>query len=74
MTKQFLTVSLSITYDEFEAVYRGAAKHVFANTMEGKSMRFPADILRPFLTRDGIQGRFRVLFDSNHKFSGIQKI
>lgn len=73
MTNQ-LTVSLNISYDEFEVVYRGSAKHVFANTMEGKSMRFPADILKPFLTRDGIQGLFRVKFDADHKFAGIYKI
>ena len=69
-----LTVSLNISYDDFAAVYRGSAKHVFAQTMEGKSIRFPADILRPYLTRDGIHGAFQVKFDANHKFTGISKL
>ncbi|BCE01698.1 DUF2835 domain-containing protein [Marinicellulosiphila megalodicopiae] len=69
-----LTFNINIPYEDFEAVYRGAAKSVLANSEQGKSVRFPADILRPFLTRDGIVGRFCVQFDANHKFSGIKRM
>ncbi|MBU2984166.1 DUF2835 domain-containing protein [Saccharophagus degradans] len=55
-------------------MYAGAAKHVLAYTRDGRSIRFPAHILRPFVTRDGVQGSFVIEFDQNNRFVGINRL
>jgi len=37
-------------------------------------IKFPASSLRQFLTHEGVSGRFRLLFDENHKLISIEKI
>jgi hypothetical protein len=64
---------LSISYDEFEKVYRGQVHQIFTYSLDGRSIKFPAGILRPFLTHDGVQGRFCLIFDKNHKFVDIER-
>ena len=49
-------------------------RDVLATSVDGRRVRFPAMILRPFVTHVGIRGRFRILFDENHRFQGIEKI
>jgi len=40
----------------------------------GRRVRFPANILRPFVTLEGIQGRFIIRFDSDSRFQGIDRL
>lgn len=67
-------INLSISPDEYQRWYQGSAKDVLAYTVEGRSVRFPAHILRPFVTRNGIKGRFRISFDDQSRFQKIEKI
>ncbi|HEY4731772.1 MAG TPA: DUF2835 domain-containing protein [Gammaproteobacteria bacterium] len=66
--------SLNISADDYLEYYKGRAKHVLAQSQDGRSVRFPANALQKFLTHDGVHGRFRLLFDENHKLTGIEKI
>ncbi|PCJ35152.1 MAG: hypothetical protein COA99_14100 [Moraxellaceae bacterium] len=67
-------VSLQIHRDEYLAWYQGAAKMVSANTIDGKSIQFPANILRPFVTHDGVTGTFAIYFDEENKFNEIKRL
>lgn len=67
-------VSLSIPADEFERLYRGTAKDVFAYSLEGLRIRFPATILRPYIRHSGIQGIFQIDFDHENRFVGIKRL
>lgn len=69
-----VVVDLAIPADEFVRLYRGTARDVHAHTREGRSVRFPANILRPFVTRDGVHGRFRIRFDPRGKFVAIDAL
>lgn len=71
---QAVIVDLAIGADEFERWYCGAAKEVLARAVDGRKVRFPAAILRPYITHAGIYGRFRILFDDNNRFSRIDRI
>ncbi|GAA3979418.1 DUF2835 domain-containing protein [Allohahella marinimesophila] len=69
-----LVLDLSISPDEFLRVYQGHAKAVSAQSIDGRRVQFPAAVLRPFLLHDGIQGRFEIHFDGDHKFAGIRRL
>ena len=71
---QTIQFYLELSYDEFTAVYTGQAKNVITKSFDGRTVRFPADILKPYLTRAGIKGTFNINFDSNHKFTSLEKL
>ena len=67
-------VSLSISADEYVKLYQGTARSVYTETLEGRSIRFPANILQPFITREGIRGTFAIYFDRDNRFKKIEAI
>jgi hypothetical protein len=69
-----ICVSLHISSNDFLSYYEGAANTVLATASDGRKVRFPARVLRPYLTHDGIDGHFLIQFDDKHKFIGIKKL
>lgn len=67
-------VQLNIPAHEYQLLYEGVAKTVSARTLDGKSVRFPANILRPFVTHSGVKGTFAIHFSPEHRFERIEKI
>ncbi len=67
-------VTLNIDADEFLRVYQGSARDVVTRADDGRTLRFPAAILRRFVTREGIVGRFRIQFDGQGRFVDIQSV
>lgn len=71
---QRLVVNLVISPDEYQRMYAGIARDVSAIAVDGRRVQFPANILRPYVTRDGINGRFMIRFDDNNRFESIQRL
>jgi len=69
-----ITFSLQISSEQYLAYYQGVAKNVIVRAHNGQTVQFPANVLQPFLTHDGIAGTFNLQIDEHHKFVGIQKI
>ncbi len=69
-----LVFTLAITPDEFLRLYQGTVRNVVTKASNGQTVRFPANILRPFVTRDGVQGTFRISFDAKGKLTDIDKL
>ncbi|MGH1438850.1 MAG: DUF2835 domain-containing protein [Cellvibrionaceae bacterium] len=69
-----VVVSLAIAADEYIKLYQGSARSVYTETIEGRSIRFPANILQPFVTREGIKGHFSIEFDQGNKFKTISRL
>jgi len=69
-----LVVDLSISAEEYTKLYAGLAQHVSARCRDGRRVRFPANILQPFVSRSGISGSFLIQFDEHNKFKGIKKL
>lgn len=67
-------VNLLITPDEYQRLYQGVVRDVLAQSIDGRRVRFPAAILRPYVTHSGISGRFRIVFDEQNRFQAIEKI
>jgi len=71
---QSILVDLRISSEKYMMLYQGVAQNVYAQSLDGRSVQFPAKILQPFLLRDGINGRFRITFDNQGKYQGIEKL
>ena len=71
---QRLQVVLNISPQKLIHYYEGAVSTVVATTTDGRTIRFPANILRSVVQADRVQGIFELVFDKNHKFVSIKRI
>jgi hypothetical protein len=65
---------LHISAHEYQDYYSGTARNVAVTARDGRAIKFPANILRPFISHDGIHGEFVIEFDDNNKFVAINKL
>jgi len=66
--------SLNISSDEYLAYYSGMTRYILTETDTGETIKFPASILRRFLTHRGIHGLFEIEIDENNKMVNICKL
>jgi len=71
---QSIKFSLKLSYDKYLSFYKGHAQHVLVTAFDGRKIQFPAEILKPYLTREGISGVFIIHFDNRNKYQSLQKI
>jgi len=64
-------VALKIEADAYRQLYRGNARHVIARDTQGCIVQFPAVSLRPFVTREGIDGVFVIRVDETNRLIDI---
>lgn len=65
---------LNLSADAYLRYYRGAARTVSVVSVDGRRVAFPAEHLRPFVTRDGVQGVFELRFDADNRFAGLERL
>jgi hypothetical protein len=68
---QTVTVRLKISPERFQAYYQGVVEYVVAQSIDGRTIQFPARVLRPFVSHQGVQGTFEITFDATLKFQSI---
>ena len=66
--------SLSISPEQNQRYYRGTATAVVTRTEDGRTLRFPAEELRRFVSHNGVHGRFRIEFDNRNKLVSLTRI
>lgn len=66
--------SLSITPERYLTYYQGAAQQVSVRAHDGRRLQFPASVLRPYVSHEGIHGEFAIQFDANNRFQGIRRV
>lgn len=71
---QTLIISLNIPGDDYQRLYQGTVRDVVAFSSDGRRVRFPAAILRPYVSHSGVSGQFRLMFDQQNRFQAIEKI
>ncbi|BFM20690.1 DUF2835 domain-containing protein [Gilvimarinus japonicus] len=69
-----LEFSLDISAAQLERYYRGRVREVLAHTIDGRRVRFPLSLLRPFVSHSGVQGWFRIVFDQSMRCERLEKI
>jgi hypothetical protein len=67
------TFTLHISSEAYLDYYRGAARHVIAQCVNGQTVQFPASLLQQFVTLEGIHGSFVLTVDENKKCIGLQR-
>lgn len=65
---------LEITPEKYLAYYQGRVRDVVATGVDGRTVRFPAQVLRPYLTHGGIRGEFVLRFDADNRFLEIRRV
>jgi len=71
---QRMRFSIAISSEQYQSYYRGVAKFVRVLSEDGRTLKFPAEKLQPFVLHDGINGRFEIVFDDQHKLVSLQRI
>ena len=69
----FIHVNLTIDKVQLLRWYAGGVSQVSTKAIDGRSVRFPVALLRPFVQHDGIQGRFSIEFTTAGKFVAITR-
>ena len=65
---------LNIPAETYRHYYQGQANEVQVQTLDGQNLRFPAAILRPYLSHAGVSGLFELEFDENQHFVSLQRL
>lgn len=71
---QEIRFRLNLTAAEFLAFYKGTAREVVTKALDGRTVRFPASVLRPYVLHDGVCGVFALRYDDTHKFTELVRI
>jgi hypothetical protein len=73
MGQQF-RFSLYIAPQAYLRYYQGTASQVSVLAEDGRRIQFPAHHLRPFVTPDGILGRFEMMLDGDNRLISIRRL
>ena len=71
---QRIIVDLAISASDYQRYYSGQVRQVLAQTVDGRSVRFPANVLQHVVSHDGVRGRFAIEFSAQGKFLGIHRL
>ncbi len=66
--------SLHLSYNKCMDYYHGRVSSVQVVEDNGKTIRFAASHLRPYISSIGIRGRFRLLLTPENKFIRLERI
>ncbi|MCW8092295.1 DUF2835 family protein [Alteromonas sp. ASW11-130] len=66
--------SISLSYGKCEAFYRPGNNAVVVTADSGHRVQIPTARLRTFITKQGIQGRFRMIINNSNKIVSFEKI
>lgn len=66
---------LHIDTERLKAYYQGVAKSIQVRDHDGRLVRFPANAVRPYVTRDGVHGTFELEFDDrSNRLMALRKL
>ena len=64
-------VELAISKQELLKYYRGAASQISAVATDGQTILFPVTAIQPFVTHEGVFGRFQLQVNSQGRLLKI---
>jgi len=70
-TAQF---QLVIEASDFERYYRGTARNILVTSATGLKIQFPANLLLPYVSRNGVHGNFLLNYDQNGKARSLKRL
>ena len=64
-------VELAVSKQELLKYYRGAASQISAVATDGQTILFPVTAIQPFVTHEGVFGRFQLQVNSQGRLLKI---
>ena len=71
---QRLRFELHLSGERLLAYYRGRVQSVLVRAHDGRTVRLPIQVLRPFITREGIFGTFEITLSPKGKLLDIRLV
>ena len=65
---------LNLSSGHYLRYYQGQASRVSVLAEDGRRIEFPANTLRPFVTRQGVKGYFQLVVDENNRLLRLERI
>ena len=69
-----MTFSMKLSAEKYLRYYQGSASAVIVQADDGRTLKFPINAIQKFVTRDGIEGRFEIIFDDNNKMQSLNRL
>lgn len=69
-----IVVDIAVSAHDYQSYYSGQIKQVVAYTVDGRRVRFPANVLQHVVSHEGVYGRFQIDFDDEGKFLSIVRV
>ena len=70
----FAIFSLSISAHQTRTFYAAQYNRVRVVAENGQTISLPWEVFKPFVTQDGISGKFAVYFDAHGKFKELKRL
>ncbi|MGL5949652.1 MAG: DUF2835 family protein [Aeromonas sp.] len=74
MNVRHYTFALSLSAEKILLMYQGHARRLVVRTDQGVSLEIGLEKIRPFVTRTGVQGHFRLLCDAQNRFVSLERL
>ncbi len=65
---------MTLSANKTLSIYEGRVKYILVVTDDRLKLQLPASSFRPYVSETGIQGRFRVKTDPQHRLQKLEKI
>lgn len=69
-----LVLDIALSAERLQAIYRGHANRIMAQSRDGRRVSLPAHHLRPFLTHEGIHGSFVLEFSASGELLSLRRL
>ena len=64
---------LSLSPDHYLDYYRGSVQQVLVRCADGRTVQFPAALLKSFVTPAGVHGAFVLTCDDQHRGADLRR-
>ncbi|HEB96609.1 MAG TPA: DUF2835 family protein [Sedimenticola thiotaurini] len=71
---QRIRFRIDLPPERFVRYYQGVAQAVVVQAEDGRNIQLPAVNLRPFVTGEGVRGRFQLTLDDDGRLLQIDRI
>ncbi len=65
---------MNLSADRYLSHYQGRARSVSVVADDGRRIEFPANALRSFVTKHGVQGHFQLLIDDDNRLLRLERL
>ncbi len=74
MSEQIFIVQIHLSQEQLLAMYQGQVQRVWLRAQDGRTLSLPLVNLRPYVSWQGISGRFAITIDAQAKLQRIERL